>query len=41
MWVLRVRGLQTVVGMDAHGRSLYDDVASSSREKLMRAIQGG
>lgn len=39
MWVLRVRGLQAVVGMDAHGRSLYDEVAAASREKLLSAIQ--
>lgn len=38
MWILRVRGLQTVVGIDAHGRSLYEEVAAASREKLMRAL---
>jgi fumarate hydratase class I len=34
MWSLQVDGLETVVGMDAHGRSLYDEVARSSAIKL-------
>lgn len=35
MWRLRVSRLQAVVGMDAHGRSLYDEVARASHDKLL------
>jgi fumarate hydratase class I len=36
MWRLRVRDFPTIVTMDAHGRSLHDDVSKSSAERLGR-----
>ena len=37
MWQLRLDGLEAIVGMDAHGESLFDAVRTSSREALRRA----
>ena len=37
MWQLRLDGLEAIVGMDAHGASLFDAVRTSSREALKRA----
>ncbi len=34
MWHLRVKDFPVVVAMDAHGRSLYDDVAAESQRRL-------
>jgi len=36
MWRLRVRDFPVIVTMDAHGRSLHDDVLVASAEKLGR-----
>lgn len=36
MWALRVEGLEGVVAMDSHGRSLYDEVGRASRAILQR-----
>lgn len=38
MWSLQVDGLEAVVGMDSHGRSLYDEVARSSAAKLKEIL---
>ena len=34
MWVLRVDGLEGIMAMDAHGRSLYDGTAQASKKVL-------
>lgn len=34
MWHLRVRGLPVTVAIDAHGNSLYDQVAETSAKRL-------
>jgi fumarate hydratase class I len=34
MWQLEAEGIEAVVGIDAHGRSLYDEVAHASRRVL-------
>ena len=34
MWVLRVDGLEGIVGMDAHGHSLYDVTTLASKQAL-------
>ena len=38
MWTLEVAGFEAVVAIDAHGRSLYDDVAAHSRRELDRLL---
>jgi fumarate hydratase class I len=38
LWALDVEGVEAVVGMDAHGRSLYDEVRDASAEALRRLI---
>ena len=39
MWGLDVADLPLIVGMDARGGNLYDDVAKTSREKLNNLLQ--
>ncbi len=39
MWYLRVRDFPVTVAMDAHGNSLYDEVAAQSQERL-RSLLG-
>ena len=39
MWHLRVRDFPVTVAMDAHGNSLYDEVAAQSQERL-RSLLG-
>ena len=39
-WSLEVEDLPALVGMDATGRSLYDEVASSSRAALNALLAG-
>ena len=34
LWSLQVEGLEAVVGMDAHGGSLYETVTQQSKTKL-------
>jgi len=41
MWGLDITDMPLIVGMDAHGASLYEDVAKSSREKLDELLKGG
>lgn len=36
LWQLEVEAFETVVGIDAHGRDLFDEVKTSSREVLHR-----
>ena len=38
MWTLEVADFEAVVAIDSHGRSLYDDVAASSRRELERLL---
>ena len=38
VWGLDVAGFEAVVAIDTHGRSLYDDVAASSRRELDRLL---
>ncbi|MCL1856602.1 MAG: fumarate hydratase C-terminal domain-containing protein, partial [Kiritimatiellaeota bacterium] len=40
LWVFTVRDMELTVGMDAHGRSLYEEVARES-ERARRALVGG
>ena len=40
LWELDVEGVETVVGMDAHGRSLYDEVRDASAGMLRRCYMG-
>lgn len=37
-WVIRVEGFPAVVTMDAHGRSIHDDVEADSKERLGQLI---
>jgi fumarate hydratase class I len=41
LWQLEVEGFEAVVGMDAHGRSLFDDVRNASAAELRRLMQAG
>lgn len=41
LWQLEVEGFEAVVGMDAHGRSLFDDVRNASAAELRRLLQAG
>ena len=41
LWQLEVEGFEAVVGMDAHGRNLFDDVRASSAAELRRLLRGG
>lgn len=41
LWQLEVEGFEAVVGMDAHGRNLFDDVRDSSAAALRRLLHGG
>ena len=36
LWQLEVEGFEAIVGMDAHGRDLFDEVKTSSHEVLHR-----
>ena len=36
LWELEVDALETVVGIDAHGRSLYDEIRAASADALRR-----
>jgi fumarate hydratase subunit beta len=38
MWVIEVKNFPVVVTMDAHGKSLHDEVAHSSKEILDKLI---
>ena len=38
MWVLRVTDLPAVVTMDAHGRSLHEEIEASSRGQLAKML---
>lgn len=38
LWQLEVEGFEAVVGMDAHGRNLFDDVRESSAAELKRLL---
>ena len=40
LWELEVEGIEAVVGMDTHGRSLYDEVRDASAEALRRLTGG-
>ena len=37
-WVIRVEGFPAVVTMDAHGRSIHDDVEAESKKQLTGLI---
>ena len=41
MWVLRVDGLEGIVAMDTHGRSLYDGTTRASKKALDALINRG
>ena len=41
MWRLRVKDFPAIVTMDAHGRSLHEDVLAASAEKLGRLVAIG
>jgi fumarate hydratase class I len=41
VWQLRVRDFPAVVTMDAHGRSLHEEVADASKGRLQTALVGG
>lgn len=41
LWQLEVQGFEAVVGIDTHGRSLYDDVRDSSAAVLRRLLHDG
>jgi len=38
VWVLRVKDFPAVVTMDAHGRSLHQEVADTSKERLQEVL---
>ena len=38
MWVIRVENFPAVVTMDAHGRSIHDEIATVSRENYARLL---
>jgi fumarate hydratase class I len=38
VWVLRVKDFPAVVTMDAHGRSLHQEVADTSKKQLQRVL---
>lgn len=40
LWELEVEDFETVVGIDTHGRSLYDDIRAASADALRRLVQG-
>jgi len=39
LWELEVEGLEAVVGIDAGGRSLYDEVRDASAERLRHLLE--
>ncbi len=41
LWQLDVLGFEAVVGMDTHGRNLFDEVRDSSAAVLRRLLQDG
>jgi fumarate hydratase class I len=40
LWQLEVEALEAVVGIDTHGRNLFDEVRASSGAALRRLLQG-
>ena len=40
MWVIRVKDFPAVVTMDAHGKSIHDDIAALSKANFDRLIAG-
>ena len=38
MWVIRVEGFPAVVTMDAHGKSIHDEIAALSKESYERLL---
>ena len=38
MWVFDVQNFPAIVTMDAHGRSLHEEIESKSREKFRKLI---
>ena len=38
MWVIEVKDFPTVVTMDAHGGSLHESVAATSKQILQRLL---
>ena len=40
MWVIRVKDFPAVVTMDAHGKSIHDDIAALSKANYDRLIAG-
>jgi fumarate hydratase class I len=40
-WVVRVENLPLVVTMDAHGRSIHQEVEATSEKALQELIRGG
>ena len=38
LWELEVEDFEAVVGIDAHGRSLYDDIRAASTDALRRLV---
>ena len=40
MWVIRVEDFPAVVTMDAHGKSIHDDIAALSKANYDRLISG-
>ena len=39
MWVIRVENFPAVVTMDAHGKSIHDEIAESSRKKYEELLE--
>ena len=40
LWKIRVQGFPAIVGMDCHGRSLFDEVEAASLQKAKALIEG-
>ena len=40
LWLLEVEAFEAVVGIDTHGRNLFDEVKAASRETLQRLCGG-
>jgi fumarate hydratase class I len=40
MWVIKVEDFPAVVTMDAHGKSIHDDIAALSKANYDRLVLG-